>query len=340
MRNLTLYIPCLLGFHANDLYSDFPEPQSLSFILGRSNKTIFPAATYTEQLARLFELFLPDANDFPAASISRLIDDAERPEGWWMRADPVHLSTNAQGVTLFDVSRLQLDQHEALALGAKLQSLFNQHQYELEVPVADRWYVKVPHQPLIQTRDIFTARGNSILNLMPRGTDQTHWQQFMNEIQMLLHDSDINQARESAAKLPVNSLWFWGSGQLPGILPRTWTTVYADDVLVHGLCMLSGTGCQPVDSFLANVPEKNDDSELLVVIDAAQTIRAYQDLSAWHDFIEYVDKVWMSPLVNQMHLNQIGSLTLITDTEKFTFRKMHLLKFWKGSRKFSQHLMS
>jgi len=138
----------------------------------------------------------------------------------------------------------------------------------------------------------------------------------------------------------VNSLWFWGSGQLPGILPRTWSTVYADDVLVQGLCMLSGTGCQPVDSFLAHTPEKNDDGELLVVINAAQTIRAYQDLSAWYDFIDYVDKTWMLPLVNQLHSSQIRSLTLITETEKFTFRKMHLLKFWRGFRTFSHHLMS
>jgi hypothetical protein len=336
MSRLTLYIPGLLDFTRHNLFEDFTEPVSLATILGHADKSHIDAPGYCPQLARLFGLTLSGEADFPAAAITRLIDDAARPQGVWMRADPVHLSTGAHGMTLFDVTRLQLEQHEALALGAKLQSLFKEHHFHLEVPSADRWYVQLPAIPGIQTVDLAAARGQSILNLMPRGRDRAEWLTFINEIQMQLHDCDINRLREDSGKLPVNSLWFWGSGELPAILPRTWSRVYSDDALVQGLCMLSGTVCEPVEQFIINSLQAQ--GEYLLVLDAVQRCHDYQDIAGWNTWVERIEKQWMRPILNNVHLGHIRSVKLLTDHEMYHFKKIHLLKFWRGLRKFSDHL--
>ena len=41
------------------------------------------------------------------------------------------------------------------------------------------------------------------------------WYRLFNEIQMYLHQHPLNQERQAQGKLPINSLWAWGSGSLP-----------------------------------------------------------------------------------------------------------------------------
>ena len=41
------------------------------------------------------------------------------------------------------------------------------------------------------------------------------WYRLLNEVQMFLHQHQINQARLRAGLLPINSLWFWGGGAKP-----------------------------------------------------------------------------------------------------------------------------
>ena len=41
------------------------------------------------------------------------------------------------------------------------------------------------------------------------------WYKLMNEMQMFMHQHSINQNRLATGLLPINSLWFWGAGNLP-----------------------------------------------------------------------------------------------------------------------------
>lgn len=41
------------------------------------------------------------------------------------------------------------------------------------------------------------------------------WYKLMNEMQMFMHQHSVNQNRLETGLLPINSLWFWGAGNLP-----------------------------------------------------------------------------------------------------------------------------
>ncbi len=41
------------------------------------------------------------------------------------------------------------------------------------------------------------------------------WHRLVNEIQMFLHQHEVNRLRTDRGQLPVNSLWCWGAGVLP-----------------------------------------------------------------------------------------------------------------------------
>lgn len=340
MHKVTLYLPGLLSFSPHDLYEDFTAPVNLTHVLGFSRHQKQTPLSFLQQLAQLFGLEKKTEQDYPVAALTRLIDDASRPEGVWMRADPVYLSTDAHGMTLFDASQLQLDQQEALALGARLQSLFNEHDYQLEVPVADRWYVSLPYQPEFETTDLYSVRGQSILSAMPTGKDAHDWIQLANEVQMLLHECDVNQSRIQQGKQAVNSLWFWGCGCLPDVLPRNWSAVYADSALVRGLCMLSGTPVSTTSQYFSDLlnHDNSTTSEILIVLDRAEAAQAYQDLTAWHDYLQMIENLWMKSMLQHMQAGKIKQLTIRTNTCQYEYVSHHKMKFWNHFRRFEEHL--
>ena len=62
-------------------------------------------------------------------------------------------------------------------------------------------------------------RGGEPADLLPAGNEGSVWRRRMNEAQMVLHAHPGNEAREARGELPVNSVWFWGAGEL-GAAPR------------------------------------------------------------------------------------------------------------------------
>ena len=59
-----------------------------------------------------------------------------------------------------------------------------------------------------------------------------HWYQLLNEIQMFMHQHEINVERIRRGLLPINSLWCWGAGGLPPAFDATpgW---YCDDPVLN-----------------------------------------------------------------------------------------------------------
>ena len=65
------------------------------------------------------------------------------------------------------------------------------------------------------------------------------WYQLMNEMQMYLHQHEINQRRQQTGLLTVNSLWFWGAGsRLPG--SPSGSNWFCDDELLSQFARVSG----------------------------------------------------------------------------------------------------
>jgi hypothetical protein len=50
---------------------------------------------------------------------------------------------------------------------------------------------------------------------LPQGKGALIFHKLINEIQMFLHDWELNKKREEAGSYPANTLWFSGGGQLP-----------------------------------------------------------------------------------------------------------------------------
>jgi hypothetical protein len=68
------------------------------------------------------------------------------------------------------------------------------------------------------------------------------WYRLVNEIQMFMHQHAVNQDRQETGLLPINSIWFWGAGELPeqSTGPASW---YCDDELIKCFASASSIAC-------------------------------------------------------------------------------------------------
>ena len=272
------------------------------------------------------------------AAIGRLLDDDKRPEGFWLRADPVYLHAGKKSLSLLDASSFPLTQHDALALAACVQQSFNELDWELEVPVPTRWYVKTGNRPSIRTSELQEVTGQDIQEFLPVGDDASVWHRLMNELQMRLHDADINQLRIERGELPVNSLWLWGTGFLPDLMERRWSRVYCDDTTTMGLSMLSNTPCLPLPPGAEEIFEQGrDNAQLLVVMSEFQTAMLQRQQRASQ--LELFEINWCKYLLQQLQEGRLNSLRIITRSHRFEIKKRSLLKFWKRTKAFNSYIV-
>ncbi len=57
--------------------------------------------------------------------------------------------------------------------------------------------------------------GEGIRQFMPEGDSSRELVFVMNQAQIILHNHPLNKKRVAEKKDPVNSIWFWGNGELP-----------------------------------------------------------------------------------------------------------------------------
>lgn len=329
MRSLTLYIPGLFGPDAPLHQDDLPDLPVLNWFLGRGDRQLMKVSPPSEQLCELFGLEKKADADYPVAAISRLSDDNQPPEGFWLRADPVHVSADRDGLILLDATRFRLSQHDALALAAEVNRVLEPRGMQLEVPVPYRWYIRLSEPQHLITTPIERVVGKDVLPFMPGGDDRIAWIQLMNEIQMTLHAAELNQQREQEKQLPINSLWFWGTGTLPERLERRWSLVMSDDMLARGLAMVAATPFRELPGRYPALDDIDAGFNGLIAFQRLQKYNYYHDLEGWFETLQELENNWLQPLKAELLAKKLDRIVIQTDSMLFTLNSKARYRFWK-----------
>ena len=168
---------------------------------------------------------------------------------------------------------------------------------------------------------------------MPSGHDRINLIQLMNDIQMVLHDSDVNKRREQEKALPINSVWFWGYGELPKIINRQWSFVISDEMLAKGLSMVAATPFQKLPDNFTEVDKKTESNyEGLIVIESFQKYSYYHDLEGWLEALMHFESSWFAPLLIAFKNKELDKLTIRTNKQSICLEKNHRYQFWKKKK--------
>ncbi len=332
MRSITLYLPGLFHFISEFTNDDLSDLTSLRRFLNYGVINSIDPLSYLDQITDLFGIENQKDADIPYAALSRLVDEASRPQGVWMRVDPIHLKPTANGLILMDSRQFSLNQHDALALAALLRDKFIELNCTLEVPVADRWYLQLPNIPNIKTSSIYEVAGQDVSDYMLQGEHKAQWLSLLNEIQMMLHDCSINEQRNAKGEPVINSLWFWGVGELPNSYERYWSKVYCDDSIVKGLCMLSSTENAMLEESRVGSFEDELGGENLFILPGALQAVQYDEPFGWLESVHLLESQWLNPMLLFLINGTIDNLEIITEGYRLSIKRSVLLRFWKGRK--------
>ena len=239
-------------------------------------------------LARRFGIAPPA----PVAAVE-LARPGERPEGAWLRADPVHIRVDREATTLHAGSALDIGADEAQALIAALQAHFRDDPLEFRMTSPERWYVRLPMEEMPATTPLDEALAHGVRKSWPSGGTRIKWPSAMTEIQMLFSAQETNANREREGRPPVNSVWFWGGGQVPEEVDAPYTQICADDSFTRGLAALSGAELLGAPVRLREVNAK---AATLVVTDAPMAALRLADAAQWTEAVQRLDRDWFAHL--------------------------------------------
>lgn len=146
------------------------------------------------------------------------VDIGKRP---WGLLTPVHWHVGREHISLADPRALALPADESRTLFEAVQPLFEDDGGSLAWAAPDRWYLAHDQLADLPCASIDRVIGRNV-DLWLRGNPQASAEQLarvrwvrrlQNEVQMLLHQHPVNEAREARGALPVNSFWLSGCGR-------------------------------------------------------------------------------------------------------------------------------
>ncbi len=263
--------------------------------------------------------------DWPLAPITAIADGGGG-EGYWLRADPVHLRVMRDRIVLADSSAFELSQQEADALVASISQHFGDALRPQPLHPT-RWYLHFPHAPQLRTTPLSVASGRDIHPLLPQGDAAGPLRVMLNELQMLLFEHPVNQAREARGELAVNSLWLWGGGSAP-VAPVTGRVVYTQDETARALGAYCGSRVYPL-------PAKLDSAMLktagMVLLDDLTLAGQCGDAYGWREAMRGLEQNWFVPLLAALRIVDAAGLSLLDPVSGsgLHLQRMDAWKIWR-----------
>jgi len=332
-KSLTLLIPGLFGFSSDPTKAagaNGPVARALETLLGRAERPQTSVVEYERQVFSLFGVVAPNDADLPVAAVTRALDLGVIDNGWWLRADPVHLRPERDRLILLDTQIVPITLEEANKLTAEIIESYAGHGWLLKSPRPGRWYLKPPRAARILTTPLPRVVGKDIHPYLPQGKDGKAWHTVLNEFQILLHTAKINTEREQRGELPFNSLWFWGGGRLPSISEVEWAELHSEEPISLALARLSETpsSARPID-FTDWQRQARRPGAHLAVLDQARGAVQYGQERDWAEFVERLDRDWMAPAFRALKAREISELTICADTGTFRIGQREIRRWWR-----------
>lgn len=178
--------------------------------------------------------------DLPLAALTRLGQGLPADGAYWMLASPVHLLLQRDSFLLAPPAPLVLAADEKEALRVSLNQHFAGEGFELLPGEHAGWFMQLDTPPELSTTLLDAAVGRDVTACLPQGKDAQRWRQLLNEMQMLLFEHEVNQAREARGEPAVNSLWVHGGGTLPAAGQTAINKVCGGNDCLRGMALQAG----------------------------------------------------------------------------------------------------
>lgn len=250
--------------------------------------------------------------------------DATGSNGWrdgaWI-ATPVHLEARLDHARLVDGGLLRIDEAEGLRWCEEFDRVFGPA-YSLR-PCGQRAFLLSGIAPVaVRTVDPARLLGAEIGPALP-GAEAPELRRLWTEIEMWLHGSELNDARQRAGRRRITALWLWGNehgargGQRPDSVDYDFQ---GGDPFIGGLAGATGTDIR-AGSFCAMHAQRHH----AVVEFAPLTGEEPETLPA-------LEANWFAPARVALEEGRLEYVQVVANDRLFTVHPRARLKFWRRRR--------
>jgi hypothetical protein len=153
----------------------------------------------------------------------------------WAQITPCFWHVGTDQVQMLHPDRLNLSEEDSRAALEAMRPYFHEDGIALYYDSPTRWYAQSPLFDGLATASLDRVVGRNVNTWMSEGAQAAPLRRLQNEMQMLLYTHAVNDRRQAAGQLAVNSFWVSGAGALrtKPALQREITLV--DDLRTHAL---------------------------------------------------------------------------------------------------------
>lgn len=345
---LTLFIPDLFGFQSTfsqlskDELSQLPEMSLPVLEKWLSRGEIEKSNQESDTVLSTLGLALKKNTDKHHAALSLLAETSHKnnpdvtisSDAYWLRADPINMQPDRDTVLIAAHEGIALTQDEADKLVEHINQHFVDEPWQLYAFAPHRWYLCIEQQADLKTHSLSKVLGEDVNSFMPTGNDSAYWFNTINEIQMLLHGTNVNFERDSRNMLLANSVWLWGGGCLPEITSaNNYDNIITNNILYTGIANYSNCNVLELENRL---PDNIDKGNNFIVLDLLSEFVHGRDLYRFTQELNNIEEVFFTQCNELLENRKVDVIKLMTnDGITLTITRKLLHRWWKRIKPFS-----
>ncbi len=338
---------------------ELPELPLFNKILSRGEFTI-PLQENTQPYNLYSSVFTAltgyeNPADLPLASLlyrseTQPIKDRSLKQQWLMRVDPCIMIPDRDQLLLRQMGTNSIDMSEAELLVQEINDFYHnipdQYQWTLYALAPEHWYLVCEQSIDLATYPPEKALNKPLKKFLPTGKDSQYWINLLNEFQMILHRSPVNQARIKQGKAALNSVWFWGNGPFdpPQFLVDsrhkiTTSRLFSNLDYVKGLGSYFQVDYCPMPEQLKQDNIAKQGNTVLVNRDFIDAIEQ-GDLFQWLELLKAFEVNYLVRIIELLTNKSIGQCELLSPSgRRLLLTKRLLARFWRKNRLYREFLV-
>jgi hypothetical protein len=243
----------------------------------------------------------------------------ERPTTWMAAADPVYLEPRLDFLWLHTLAEDEISTADLGVLVDHLQRTLGEDQRSGFTLLGA--YSSLRTNETMATADVSSAVVDQCNpgDYLPNGPASAPYRNLLSEIEMALHEHEINQRRSAAGQQPVNSLWIWGGGAAPPVVSRQQPPLFANDPLLLGYWASASAPASSWPGDIASCLDAASDGFVAVVPPHQHGAESLLDI--------------LARLRRALRTGRVSQLTLLFgDGLQANIRRSHVYRLWRRDR--------
>jgi len=247
---------------------------------------------------------------------------------FWLRADPVMLSPTHNGILCRGNRVLELSPEERLSIEKLVNGYLNERSMKLTFSNSRQAYLNASDAIDCEFTALDKVMGQDITHRLPKGEKHKFWHAMLTDLQMLLHNCEVNRQREVKQLPTVSGLWLWAESQLiPLSNEKPNCELYTDDAALAG----AAGQLKNLDKLAKKFNQEaiNNDS-IIHVSEFAETYNQ-NDMQGWQALFQLWIGDWLLPALVAVDNKQLEELVLVTDdNHSYSYNHFSSWCFWRN----------